>query len=386
MNEPEPPPGPPTLAELGEPPGEPERAAPEPKRAAKPATRVRFRPASELAREAKPPLWLARGFLEMDALAMLAGDPGHGKTFVEIDLAYCVATGIDFHGMKVEWGPVLILAGEGANGIGRRLRALEIVRGRRLDAAPLYVSTVPAALADAVDSHALGELVAAFAAEHGPPRLICFDTLARNIGPADENSNADVSRAIAACDHLRALTGACVLLLHHLGHGAKDRPRGASALAGAVDWLWLVERDDSGRIHARCTKSKDHDAPPPMSFELRSVELDLPDADGNPTTSAVLHRVEAPACPAPKARNAGSGTNQRLALRVLRGTVDRHRRNVTESGRDPSEARVSIDAWRDALHAEGLHRNRFHEVRTALERACLIRTDGAFVELPEGCP
>lgn len=385
-----PPPEPPTLDELGEPPDwreepEPERTAPGPKQAAKPATRVRFRPAAELAREAKPPQWLARGFLERDSLAMLAGEPGHGKSFVAIDLAFSVALGLAWHGRAVESGPVLILAGEGANGIGRRLRALEIVRGHRLDGAPLFVSTVPAALTDAIDSHALGELVAAFAAEHGPPRLILFDTLARNLGPGDENSNADAGRAIASCDHLRALTGACVLLVHHLGHGAKDRPRGASGFPGALDWLWLVERDESGTVRARCQKAKDHDAPPPIAFELRSVELDLRDEDGNPTTSAVLHRVENPAyTPQPRARNAGSGTNQRLALRVLRETLDRHRRNVEASGRDPAAARVSLDAWRDALHAEGINRSRFFEVRKGLERAGLIRADGTFVELVEG--
>jgi hypothetical protein len=345
-----------------------------------PATRVHFRSASELARNARPPQWLARGFVETDSLAVLVGDPGTAKSFLALDLAYCVATAQDFHEMAVESGPALVIVGEGANGIGRRLRALEIARGARLEGAPLFVSTAPAALADPADARALEEIVATFSREHGPPKLIVFDTLARSIGPADENNNSDVGRAVAACDRLRALTGACVLVIHHVGHGSKDRPRGASALPAACDWVWLVERDEDGVTRAQCTKAKDHDAPPPIAFKLCTVELDMADEDGNAVTSAVLQRVDPPEAPRRVGR-AARGPNIDRALEVLRAEVERHRANVIASGRDPSCARVRLVTWRDACIRAGLERNRFHEVKQALERAGEIVIDGEFVAL-----
>jgi hypothetical protein len=343
-----------------------------------PATRVRFLPASELARNARPPQWLAKGFLEVDSLAVIVGDPGTAKSFLAIDLAFCVATAQPFHGMSVESGPALLIVGEGANGIGRRLRALEIVRGVRLEGAPLHISLQAAALVDPIDARALEQVVRSFAAERGPPKLIVFDTLARNLGPADENSNSDVSRAIAACDRLRALTGACVMLAHHSGHSAKDRPRGASALPAALDWCWLVERDEDGVIRAQCTKAKDHEIPPPLAFKLCTVELDMADEDGNAVSSAVLQRVDPPEAPRRVGR-AARGPNIDRALEVLRAEVERHRANVIASGRDPSCARVTIEAWRDACAAAGLDRRRFWEARQVLEREGAVVRDEQFV-------
>jgi hypothetical protein len=345
-----------------------------------PATRVRFRPASEIARAAKPPRWLARGFVETDSLAVIAGDPATGKSLVALDLAFCVATAQDFHGMPVDPGPALIIAGEGAAGIGRRLRALEIARGKRLDNAPLFVSTTAAALTDPADARALEQVVRSFVAERGAPRLVIFDTLARNLGPADENSNSDVSRAVAVLDRLRSVTGACVLAIHHLGHAVKDRPRGASALPAALDWCWLVERDEDEVIRARCTKSKDSEPPPPLAFKLCTVELDMADEDGRPVTSAVLHRVDPPEAPRRVGR-AGYGPNLAIAIEVLRAEVERHRENVAASGRDPDLARVTLNAWRDACVRAGLDRRRFWDARQALARAGETVEDGMFVSL-----
>jgi hypothetical protein len=345
-----------------------------------PATRVRFRPASEIARAARPPQWLARGFLEVDSLAVIAGDPGTAKSFIAIDLAYCVATAQPFHGMPVDPGPALLIVGEGAAGIGRRLRALEIVRGKRLDGAPLFVSTTAAALTDVADSRALEDVVGAFASKHGPPKLIVFDTLARNLGPADENSNSDVSRAVAVLDRLRAATGACALAVHHVGHSEKSRPRGASALPAALDWCWLVARDEDGTIRAQCTKAKDHEIPPPLAFKLCTVELDMADEDGSAVTSAVLKRVDPPEAPRRVGR-AARGPNIAIACEVLRAEVERHRANVIASGRDPSCARVRLVTWRDACIRAGLERNRYWEARQALERAGEIVIDGEFVAL-----
>ena len=68
----------------------------------------------ELVKGVKPINWLIKGFLEMDSLSLMFGEPGCGKSFSAIDLACCVATGKDWHGKPVKQsGPVFYIAGEG---------------------------------------------------------------------------------------------------------------------------------------------------------------------------------------------------------------------------------------------------------------------------------
>ncbi|CAN2981135.1 hypothetical protein METHPM2_720002 [Pseudomonas sp. PM2] len=42
-----------------------------------------------------PIVWLVHDYLEQSALAVLFGPPGKGKSFLALDLACCVATGIE---------------------------------------------------------------------------------------------------------------------------------------------------------------------------------------------------------------------------------------------------------------------------------------------------
>ena len=63
--------------------------------------------------EFKKPDWLIKPLFEKDTLAMVFSDPGGRKTFLAIDIACSVATGKNFHGMKVSQGLVIYIAGEG---------------------------------------------------------------------------------------------------------------------------------------------------------------------------------------------------------------------------------------------------------------------------------
>jgi RecA-family ATPase len=52
-----------------------------------------------------------------------------------------------------------------------------------------------------------------------PPALVIFDTVARNMGPADENSTQDMTGFVRACDEIRTAWGCTVSL------SAPQRPR-----------------------------------------------------------------------------------------------------------------------------------------------------------------
>ncbi|WP_187336461.1 AAA family ATPase [Novosphingopyxis iocasae] len=249
---------------------------------------------------ARPPVFLIDGLLEEDALASLFGDPASGKSLVAIDMAACVATGEAFHGHRVASGPVFYIAGEGKNGLRRRFAGWEELRGVSIAEAPLFASTAAVQFLDGPSATMATAAIDALAAQHGTPRLIVIDTLARNFGPGDENSTADMNAFVAALDRLRErYPCSAVLLVHHSGHGEKTRGRGSSVLRGAVDTEYRVEKKGEA---VTLSNSKMKDAPPPraMQFELveaaGSVALEFtgePDGSGGGLTPTARMGMEA---------------------------------------------------------------------------------------------
>lgn len=236
--------------------------------------------------EFRPPEFLIDGLLEADVLAQVFGEPGAGKSFVALDMAFCVATGRDFHGRKVKQGAVIYLAGEGHNGLARRRAAWEKHRGCSLQGAPVLVSKVAAQMLDQASAAAVGRAVEEAAKRVGDVALIVVDTLARNFGPGDENATADMTRFVSAIDDLRAQYGATALIVHHSGHSDKSRARGSTVLFGALDAAYRIDQGD-GAVTVSSSKMKDASPPDPMSFSLKDIELGSDEA-GRPITSAVL--------------------------------------------------------------------------------------------------
>lgn len=235
------------------------------------AGEFRFLAVSEM--ELREPQFLIADLLEENALIEIFGEPGAGKSLLAYDMAACIATGQSFHGHTVREGAVLILAGEGHNGIKRRFSAWEKQTGRSLKGAPLLVSQQPVQLLDQESRLAMHAAIDALIAEHGKPSLVIVDTLARNFGPGDENSNRDMSYFVAVLDEVRSQYGCSVVIVHHSGHSDSGRGRGASALKGAVDAEFGVKRDGGQRPVMFCTKMKDAPKPPDAVFDIEVVEI-----------------------------------------------------------------------------------------------------------------
>ncbi len=235
------------------------------------AGEFRFLAVSEM--ELREPQFLIADLLEENALIEIFGEPGAGKSLLAYDMAACIATGQSFHGHTVREGAVLILAGEGHNGIKRRFCAWEKQTGRSLEGAPLLVSQQPVQLLDQESRLAMHVAIDALIAEHGKPSLLIVDTLARNFGPGDENSNRDMSFFVAVLDEIRSQYGCSVVIVHHSGHSDSGRGRGASALKGAVDAEFGVKRDGGQRPVMFCTKMKDAPKPPDAVFDIEVVEI-----------------------------------------------------------------------------------------------------------------
>lgn len=323
--------------------------------------------------------WLMKGYLTLDSLAVLFGDPGCGKSFLAIDIACHVATGTPWRGYSVKPGKVLYIAGEGRNGLSKRFRAWF----ERHDKQPrnIQICTVPIALTDPAG---IAALVAEIKAMPEPPVLIVVDTINRNFGPGDENATADMTKAVAGLDAIRNATGAAILAAHHSGHGDKTRGRGSSVLRASVDIEYAVEKFDR-TVQVRCTKAKDFDHPAPLAWTLEKQPLPWADEDGTPLDSAVLECGELHK-PPPPPNTARMGGNQTKALEALRALYRTQQANLVQAGTNSGTARVTKADWYAAMKAAGLSRNRCTDSRAELVRRGLVRDEGEFVYLADVVP
>lgn len=330
-----------------------------------------FTKAGEL--ELSAPDWLIRGLIERDTLLSLSGPPGAGKSFMGLGWCLHVAAGLDWFGHRVTQGPVLYVCGEGSRGVTRRLRALELDTAKRLQDVPLYVSNGAAGLTDPHQLAAVLRAVDRVVSEVGKPVLIVLDTVARNFGPGDENSTEDMRGFVAACDRLREETGACIVLVHHTGHGDKTRGRGSSVLPGAVDSDLILSVDEGRVIRLESNKVKDGEPLAGLAFRLERVDLGTFDDEGEPITSAVLRYL--PDAPMVAKGKRAQGKNQVQALTLLQQEYARRRANVEASGRPASAALVELERWALLCEGEGMPRKRWREARDGLEAAGSIRVD-----------
>ena len=69
--------------------------------------------------------WQIKDIFERKTYGQIFGPTGSGKSFVVLDMAYCIAAGIDYHGHETKQGNVVYICGEGFSGLNRRLRALQ---------------------------------------------------------------------------------------------------------------------------------------------------------------------------------------------------------------------------------------------------------------------
>ena len=284
---------------------------------AKEKQRFAFIRASDL--EFKEPEFIVERLFETDSLSLVFGDPGCGKSFLALGIAACIATGSKFHGRAVKKGTVFFIAGEGHNGLKRRLTAWEKHTGVSLKDASLFMSTIATSLCNEDQVKVVSDAISKLVEIEGIPSLIVIDTVARNFGDGDENSTQDMNKFVSGVDQIRSLYDCTILLIHHSGHSDKARARGAMALKGALDTEYCMTSDSGGVCELTNTKMKDASPPRPAGFQLTTVEIGM-NKNGEPITSAVLEEVDAP----PKGKKKQQSAAQKLALKTYETAARLH--------------------------------------------------------------
>ena len=248
---------------------------------------------SDFCSQPSPIKWLVKGWLQQEALCMIHGESGGGKTFLVLDMVLRIASGIDdWHGHKVKKGNVVYLAGEGHHGLKGRIAGW--LQNNKVDAFDFWVSKSGLDL-DKTDG--LIKTVDALKGLPESPDVIVVDTLHRFLS-GDENSAQDAKEMLDSCACLMEEFGCSVVLVHHTGvsESAKNRARGSSAWRGALDIEISIQKGDKEKnlpMEVSQQKSKDAEQSPTLSFNLNSIKIDgWFDEDGDQVTTAILEATQ----------------------------------------------------------------------------------------------
>jgi hypothetical protein len=205
---------------------------------------------------------LVNGLLYSDTTAWIIGKAGHGKSFVALDMAGCIATGTPWQDHGIISGHVLYVIAEGAAGIRVRVRAWEKSYGRAMTG----VTFLPVAVQ--AGKPADWQALIAFAQEIGAV-LIILDTQARITVGMEENSAKDMGEFIDKLERLRIATRACVAVVHHKGRNG-DHMRGSTAMDGAGDTVIEVSKDGDA-ITVKNPKQKHIEEHEPIQLRLSPI-------------------------------------------------------------------------------------------------------------------
>ena len=230
------------------------------------------------------PIYLIDGWLTQNTFARISGPPGSYKTFVAIHMAMCVATGKPFYGgVDVEEGKVIYLIAEGAEGFKKRIQAW--VQKHNFDESKKSnLRFLPDPIQVMEDEWK--QFIRVCTDEK--PILIVLDTQARITLGVEESSNSEMGVVIQRIEELRKATGACILLVHHAGHG-QERGRGASAMLAAVNTeLFMFKKEGETTAELRNQKEKDEADGSVLPVFAEIVQTGE-DTKGRPITSLVLH-------------------------------------------------------------------------------------------------
>lgn len=218
------------------------------------------------------PKWLIAGVLPQAGSSIMFGPSGVGKSFLALDMARCIATGLPWQGRATTPGKVVIVAVEDGLNTEDRLRGMFQHFGMAKDT-PIFIVSPELDLSD--DGTSARKLSERIVEDAGSGiAWIVIDTLARSFGMGDENSSTDMGRAIRNYEAIGAATGAHVTAVHHSGHEG-GRERGSSALRAAMDTAMSVKADKkSGQIFLTTEKQKNGRSGLCFEYKLTEVELD----------------------------------------------------------------------------------------------------------------
>lgn len=246
----------------------------------------------------KPTEWLIEDILPEQNLAMMFAPPESAKSFVSTDMALSIASPEieTWHGKKLKHGHVVYLAGEGSNGVRKRIAGWVSKRGVNPELVKLRVIDEPFHLNQKGDKeHSFEATIENIKMCCGgeDPVLIIFDTL-NTFLEGDENQSQYAGEFTMLCKKLMLEMRTAVEIVHHTGKDPlKNREaRGSSALKANVD-IELIVSKNGNEVKLEHGKAKDIEKMKPMVFNLEQMAIpDWFDNNGKPVTTCTIELDE----------------------------------------------------------------------------------------------
>lgn len=315
--------------------------------------------------------WVVKHVLPADSIGILFGGSGTFKSFVAVDCALHIAHGLPWMGRRTNRGSVLYIAAEGGAGLWNRIDAWHRQRGMEWTDAELAVVPIPVDLA--ADAW---RVVDAAQAQGVTPALVVVDTLSQTYA-GDENSANEMAAYLRELGlRFRSLWNCAVLVIHHTGHNATERPRGSSAIRANVDFMFGVFRDEKEMLATlSCAKQKDGEMFRDAVFQLSVAELGLDDEGDSITSLVARHLGTEEQIAEARAREAEAGRggrNQQLMDLVQNGMLEKELR------------RAFYESVVEGLDSEA-KKKAFGRARAAAVNAGLIEiAEGFVIDLRKG--
>ncbi len=219
-----------------------------------------------------PPTWLVHEMIADHGLSVIYGDPGAGKSFIALDMALRLAMCMDWHGTAAKTCGVLYIAGEGARGIGKRVKGWRKEHGMEGIDAPFLLLPVAVQILDDKERAKLIRTIEAAAQRAGfPIGLTVIDTVSRALAGADENGQEAMSSFVSACGEIQNHIGGAVIAVHHSGKDKERGMRGSTVLLGGCDASIRITKDGE-IVTIKTEKQKDAEEASPIYMTMKKIE------------------------------------------------------------------------------------------------------------------
>ncbi len=234
--------------------------------------RSRLHCESEAEQDMTPPNeWQLEGVLPSTGIVLAYGASGAYKSFLFLDMAMGIASGLEAWGLKPQKpGVVIYGALEGRNEIKRKRRpAWRLAKGVTGEV-PFYVSRAPLLGAPGEQEEFVEQIK--LAAGKRPIRAIFLETAAKMMVGLD--ATKDVPRLVLYCEKLAECFNCVVVVSHHAGHDAEKGPKDSSTYGQAFDTVIQITTPAlHSRISvAKVTKHKDAEEPEqPFTFKGHKI-------------------------------------------------------------------------------------------------------------------
>ena len=174
--------------------------------------------------------WIVDRLIPKESITILFGKGGIGKTWLIMDIARCIGSGIDYLGYKAQQAPVIFIDFENPiavlNTRTQRLGKAEGVHFWRMG------NELKPPMLDSPEWEQYKEL----------PKgaVLVFDTL-RASQSGDENQSRDMAKVMNRMKELRDL-GFTIILLHHTAKNTDNVSKGSTAIVDLADHILGLTR------------------------------------------------------------------------------------------------------------------------------------------------